>query len=95
MSTNAVPQISEVSITTDSEGRSSVTVFWSGVDRPHGYSWRVGPRALAERLKQAILAGKVLETPQICTDIYGKTYVNASSTILARIMNAELKRLGF
>lgn len=82
-----------------------VTVTWamsdgSPLDRRDGYAWSVGKpdkrgRDLAKRLSSAIRAGVVLPDPVVKVDVYGHTYVSAAPTILARIMNADLRRLGF
>lgn len=67
------------------------------VNRPYLYGWSVGDDLkLADRLKAAILAGKVFGPASIKVDVNGKTYVSTSSTaVLGRRMNADLKRLGF
>jgi hypothetical protein len=50
---------------------------------------------LAQRLASAIDAGKIFTNPSIKTDVNGKTYVDARSTVMGRYLNADLKRLGF
>lgn len=88
-------------ILTITDGEIHVEAHWEApVDRPRAHGWLIGPHtpaksALAARLINAINAGVIFPNPVIKTDINGKTYVQASSTILARHMNAELKRLGF
>lgn len=74
-----------------------VTYTAPGLDRTDGAAWglKLTHRALAERLVRAIEAGVILSEPQIRTDIHGRTYVSVSSSILARMMNAELRRLGY
>lgn len=77
--------------------RVVVTYDAPGLDRKDGYAWGLPARhrALADRLVRAIEAGVVLGDPEIRTDVNGNTYVSATSRILARMMNAELRRLGF
>lgn len=70
-----------------------------GTDRLPIMGWSLGARAsargLAERLRSAILAGKVFGPATIRTDVNGKTYVSADAFVLGRRMNADLRRLGF
>jgi hypothetical protein len=77
----------EVEVTTDAVGvdRKAVTGWW--LKPSHG--------ALAERLSRAIKAGVVLTNPVVKTDIAGKTYLSTENQVLARNLNADLKRLGF
>jgi hypothetical protein len=73
-----------------------VTPVWADVDRPDSFGWSCGPnRKLAERLQAAVLAGVALTDPEVRVDCNGATYVEAKSQVLGRIMNADLKRLGF
>ena len=75
--------------------RHGISPFWSNVDRPHAFGWIVTSRALAERLRAAVLAGVVLTDPKIKTDTGGQTYVEHKTHVLGRRMNADLRRLGF
>jgi hypothetical protein len=52
-------------------------------------------RHVAARLAAAIEAGVAVEPDGVGIDTYGKTYVRERSHVLARIMNADLRRLGF
>lgn len=73
-----------------------VTPVWADVDRPDSFGWSCGGNAkLAQRLRAAVLAGVALTNPEVRTDVNGATYVHATSQVLGRIMNADLKRLGF
>ena len=76
-----------------------VDVIWNtdGVplDRPSTYSISVGTWPLAERLVKAIHAGVVFPDPKVKTDVYGKTYVEATCKVMGRYLNADLKRLGY
>lgn len=65
------------------------------VDRPELQGWVCTNQKIAERLKAAIEAGVVFHNFSIKPDINGKTYLSASSRVLGRMMNADLKRLGF
>jgi hypothetical protein len=74
-----------------------VQPIWSGVDRPNvgGYSAGKNYR-LAERLAAFMRSDKAwIGTPEVCTDVDGKTYVNASLRINTRCLNAQLKKFGF
>jgi hypothetical protein len=80
-------------------GHFTVWTYWKGVDRPctHGIGVNggYGGRRLAERLKAAIEAGVVFTDLGVGTDVDGKTYVTSKCRVLARILNADLRRLGF
>lgn len=65
------------------------------VDRPHTYSMVVAKRELAERIAKCANDQKMFENVSIETDVYGKTYVQASSRVMAKYANADLKRLGY
>ena len=73
----------------------SVHPVWHGVDRPNSGGWGVKDRKMARRLAAAIEAGVVAVPLGVETDINGKTYVDTDSRVLARMMNADLRRLGF
>lgn len=80
----------------DMPAHYTVWPYWAGVDRPQGYGMSTGKnKRLAERYKAAYEAGAVLGTPEVRTDGDGKTYVSVSSKCLGRMLNADLKRLGF
>ena len=79
-----------------------VHVTWPNADvvRKDGTGYLVGgvnPRmiALASRLAEAIDAGAVYYDHEVRTDVNGHTFVSARSRVLGRMMNADLKRLGF
>ncbi len=77
-----------------------IEVVWSGnLDRPNVGGWLFGKKekAIAARLVAAINAGKVYATPEIKTDVNGKTYVHAETTQFfhKRHMNVSLKAIGF
>lgn len=100
--TTTTPTILRVDLArTDIAGDPSITVHavWSGVDRPDvgGYALPDTARGhrLAARLVAAMRAGVVYPNPVVKTDVDGQTYVSASATVLGRMMNADLKRLGF
>jgi hypothetical protein len=81
----------------DRDGELTVWYDWPGVDRPQTYGIGIngGSRKLAERLVRAIEAGAAYADPEIKTDVNGKTYVQARSLVLARCLNADLRRLGY
>lgn len=65
------------------------------LDRTDGSGWIVKDMKIASRLAAAINAGVVFPDPKVATDVNGKSYVNADATVLGRVLNADLKRLGF
>ena len=65
------------------------------VDRPSTHGYVVKDKRMAERLAAAINAQAVFYGAEVRTDVNGKTYVNAPSRVLGRMMNADLRRLGF
>lgn len=93
------PEIVRVEVERDAESGPdfwSVSPIWGGgVDRPNTGGYIVKGGRLAARLESAMLAGVVYEDPTVKTDVNGKTYVAASSRILGRTVNADLRRLGF
>lgn len=79
------------------DGYWLVCAIWEGVDRPYvgGYSSGKNYR-LGERLAAFMRSGKAwLGTPQVLTDVNGKSFVGANLRINTRCLNAELKRHGF
>jgi hypothetical protein len=89
-----LPKLEDVEISLHEHGLS-VTPVWSGVDRPRSYSMVVNRQALASRLKTAILAGAVFPVRGILTDVNNETYTDFDHNVMARRLNADLKRLGF
>jgi hypothetical protein len=95
--TDTIPTLRRVTVTNVSDrfpGCSSVHPEWDGVDRPQGTGWIV-KHSIAERLVEAIWTGVVLQDPEVCTDVNGKTFVHARSRVSAKYANADLRRLGF
>ena len=93
---NQKPELDRVDIKTDpDDGHLSVWPAWKGVDRPCSSGWSVKDRRMADRLAAAIKAGKALTVDGIGTDVDGNTYVKTTSHVLGRMMNADLRRLGF
>lgn len=82
-----------------------ITYDVEGIDRPDGYGISTGRTdtparrkralALAERLKRAVDAQAVMHDLHVRRDVNGNTYVAASSRILGRHLNADLKALGY
>ena len=73
----------------------SVCPVWTGVDRPDSGGWLVKNRPIALRLAAALIAHKAITVRGILTDVNGKTYVDTQSHVLGRMLNADLRRLGF
>lgn len=77
----------------------AVSTTWSGegLDRTEGtgFVFDIAKTALAARLVRAINAGVVFANPEVKVDINGHTYVGAESMVLARMANADLRRLGY
>ena len=75
----------------------TVRPFWSGVDRPNtgGITVKINNRPLAERLARAIRAGVAVEAESVGVDTAGQTYVVERTHVLGRMLNADLRRLGF
>lgn len=92
----SAPALVDVEIRSDAEG-IHVSPIWQGVDRPNTGGWLLSTKhqALAQRLRQAILAGVVFRSPEIVRDKAGKTYVSQVARVGGRTLNADLRRLGF
>lgn len=71
-----------------------VEVLTEGLDRNDVAAWELPSLALAYRLKRAIDAGKVLKVLGVEKGI-GGTYLSVESLVLARTLNADLKKMGF
>ncbi len=71
-----------------------IAVLASGVDREEVRAWEVHNK-LTARFVRAIKAGVVISWNGIKTDSGGKTYWATESKVLARMLNAELVRLGY
>jgi hypothetical protein len=100
--TAPAPRIVDVKVARDTDDHCtgsnnlwSVTPVWAGVDLPDNFGWIVRGERLARRLDAAVRAGVVFGPAEVCTNIKGKTYVNASSRVLGRTLNADLRRLGY
>ena len=96
-----MPYIAEIRTEpTDDPKYVNVTPVWGNldvepvIDRPDNFSVSV-PLKLVGRFTTAIRAGVIFEEPTIKTDVNGRTYVSAPMTVLARMLNADLSRLGF
>lgn len=72
-----------------------VVVVNSDLDFRFSWGLKSTHHGLAHRLKKAVDAGVVFKNVRVATDIHGKEYVTGDCQILSRLMNAELKRLGF
>lgn len=81
----------------DNPNHYLVSADWSvaGVDRPVSSGMVVNGKKVAERLARAIEDGVACPYRGIKTDINGKTYVDQAHNVMARRMNADLRRLGY
>lgn len=94
----AGPELARVEITLDAEfgpDTWSVRPIWAHVDRPDTGGIVVRGRKLADRLRQAIRDGKAIEGIAVLVDVNGQTYVDARHHVLSRMLNADLRRLGY
>lgn len=91
----------DISPVTNCAGDSYISVQTTAtggdVDRPEFWGFGIpsnNPK-LVQRLRNAILSGKVFTNFRILTDVNGKTYFGYDCSVHGRSMNADLKRLGF
>lgn len=87
-------------VTENGEDCIEVETVWHSdgkLDRRDGLGYRLGPNhdRLAKRLVRAINDGKVFVDMSVKRDVNGKTYVEETSLVRGRTMNADLKRLGY
>ena len=66
----------------------------AGVDRVRTHGIGVTKRN-APRLVKAVNAGAVTPDAHVKTDVNGNTYVGFTSTVHARYINVDLKKLGY
>jgi hypothetical protein len=71
------------------------TPVWAHVDRPDTGGISVRGRKLADRLRAAIRDGKAITGDAVLVDVNGRTYVDARHHVLSRMLNADLRRLGY
>lgn len=88
-----------VEIYKDGDGLKLRVMTFAAVDRHYVFAWKKSSdtphqRKLLERLKLAILEGKVFTNAVVATDTNGKTYI-ASNHEVWRNINADLKKLGY
>ena len=81
----------------DNPNHYIVSADWSsaGVDRPISSGTVVNGKKVAERLARAIEDGVAYPYQGILTDVNGQTYVAQGHNVMARRMNADLRRLGY
>jgi hypothetical protein len=94
MSEQQLPTVVDVKISAEPRGLV-VTPVHRGVDRAESYSIMVNRESLANRLKAGILAGVVFPVTGTGTDVNGQTYAEFTHNVLARRLNADLRKLGF
>lgn len=88
-------------VTTEDNGYLTVRCHFmqAGTDRTEALGWSLpdtpAGRKLAQRLAMAIDCQRVMVNPTIKADIYGRTYVEATSRVFGRYMNRDLKKIGF
>lgn len=102
MTTTAAPAAITFEAITKREPRDGkvdivVSAIVHGVQLDHSetHGYVVTTPALAKRLAAAIEAGAVFHDFEVRTDVNGKTFLGYSSRVLGRMMNADLRRLGF
>lgn len=61
----------------------------------HSVGLRHNDRKLAERLVKAVEAGVIFTNACEKEDIYGVKYLSAESTVLFRLLNSQLRKLGY
>ena len=82
----------------EDDGNFMVDIHYpsANVNRPSGGGCSTGKnKELAIRLAAAIDAGVAVTDQKIEEDVNGNTYVSDRHQFLGRILNADLKRLGF
>ena len=77
------------------KGAYSVHPVWAGVDRPDTGGMVVRGMPIARRLERAIRAGSAYVPRGINVDNQGRSYVETEARVLGRMLNADLRRLGF
>lgn len=78
------------------DGTVTAWFEYSGVDRPRTYGIQCKNYKMANRLRNATLAGKVVDMEaEILTDIEKETYANHNCKVMGKYLNADLKRLGY
>jgi hypothetical protein len=93
----ATPELAGVEIAAAEFGPDCwhVTPVWAHVDRPDTGGISVRGRKLADRLRAAIRDGKAITGDAVLVDVNGRTYVDARHHVLSRMLNADLRRLGY
>lgn len=97
---NTLTLIGNISTGTDYSGTKYLQVGATCPQHPtlktrHIIGLKINQTALAARLVQAINAGVVYKKVHVAKDIYSDEYIAGNCVISTRILNAELKRLGF
>ena len=92
------PHIVDVEIKKEGFLEQTITVrpIWSDVDR-NDFAWglRSSDDKVAQRLKAALMAGKVYSGIEVLTDVSGKTFVSALAAVRGRCLDADLRSIGF
>lgn len=93
----ATPELARVEVTPSDLGAGcwSVHPVWAYVDRPDTGGIVVRGRKIADRLALAIRDGKAITGDAVLVDCNGQTYVDAGHHVLSRMLNADLRRLGY
>lgn len=96
MSLVSFPRVASVQIEAfEDNGAFCVRPVWHGVDRPSTGGWVVKNMATARRLEKAIMDMAVFSEAKVTVDVKGQTYVATMTKILARTVNADLRKLGY
>lgn len=86
--------------TAETDGKPYLLVGTTCPQRPdlstrYGIGLKITHGDLADRLIRAINAGAVFTDVYVTKDVYDDEYISSTCTISTRMLNAELKRLGF
>jgi len=106
-----VAELKPTAVAVVTETKIEVVTTWNhpGLDRHDGLSWGLADRAWkqysnqlwarrardARRLAKAVNDGVVFTGMSVKLDIFGKSYVAATSRVYGRHLNADLSRLGY
>ena len=93
------PKLAPATIERTDDGIRVAVLFepHPSLDRLDAYAWGLRPRdgQLAQRLKRAVDEGAALKIGDYFTDVDGNRGIHVHATFLGRIMNAELRRMGY
>lgn len=73
----------------------TVWPLWAGVDRERSSGIGCSSLKNAQRLERAVRGGKAMVPIDVRTDVNGQTYVDTDHVVMAKRLNADLRRLGY